>query len=76
MSAQPLTYEQIWGVPEVMEQKNETEKGYQCGCGKDGMVDLGELAANRFPCWECFEQIKIERKKQVPADPELVDEGA
>lgn len=31
---------------------------FKCRCGKEGFVDLGEKAPNRYPCRECYEKIR------------------
>ena len=29
-------------------------KDFKCACGKDGFVDMGEQAENRYPCKLCY----------------------
>jgi len=31
-----------------------TVPDYKCTCGRDGFVDMGEKAKNRYPCKLCY----------------------
>ena len=40
------------------------EMKYQCKCGKQGWVDMGKYADNRYPCRECYDKEKENEKKE------------
>ena len=41
----------------VKPQKNS--KPYLCSCGKPAFVDIGVEAANRYPCKECYRELRV-----------------
>ena len=38
------------------------EEKFECNCGEPGFVELPADAANRYPCFDCFEKINANRK--------------
>ena len=57
---EPLTDEQIWGY--------DSNYGRDTRCtkhpNKEGFVDLGQDAENRYPCYECYAELCARRKNE------------
>ena len=56
------------GKKKTSVQSNQPDiNDYKCNCGKDGFVDAGEDAKNRFPCRECYREI-VQRSKGLKVE--------
>ena len=31
---------------------------YECKCGKEGQIDVGEHEGNRYPCLDCYKEME------------------
>jgi len=38
--------------------KKNKKCNWRCICGKNGFIDLGKGADNRYPCKECFLEVR------------------